>query len=375
MKIAIITSRYPSKNEPYNHMFVHMRSLEMLKKGEKIKVFVPAKMSSTYTYEGVSVIMLPSKEIIKKITETDVVYLHLLNIYPFSKSNGWHIYQFLQKSNIPFAMYVHGSEVQKYGARMFEFNYKITDFLKWFKKDILVIPKMRRFVKSVQNRKQVTFIYPSLWMKRDMEINLNLKIKKYHIIPNGIDTELFKYHNLYKNKHKLLNLRPLSSKKYAVDVAIEIMRYLPEEYELDIFGKGHYLKKYLALIEKYKLSDRIHIKNTFIDRNELNSFFANYGIFLSPTRMDAQGVTMCEAMASGLLTISNNNTAIPEFITNNKTGIIGNNPKEIAKQIIISTTNKDVYAKLTQSARASMENIDSSKTVEKEIKVLKSLIR
>jgi len=319
--------------------------------------------------------MLPSKEIIKKITETDVVYLHLLNIYPFSKSNGWHIYQFLQKSNIPFAMYVHGSEVQKYGARMFEFNYKITDFLKWFKKDILVIPKMRRFVKSVQNRKQVTFIYPSLWMKRDMEINLNLKIKKYHIIPNGIDTELFKYHNLYKNKHKLLNLRPLSSKKYAVDVAIEIMRYLPEEYELDIFGKGHYLKKYLALIEKYKLSDRIHIKNTFIDRNELNSFFANYGIFLSPTRMDAQGVTMCEAMASGLLTISNNNTAIPEFITNNKTGIIGNNPKEIAKQIIISTTNKDVYAKLTQSARASMENIDSSKTVEKEIKVLKSLMQ
>ena len=375
MKIAIITSRYPSKDEPYNHMFVHMRSLEMLKKGEKIKVFVPSKASDTYTYEGISVTMLPSKEIIKKITETDVVYLHLLNIYPFSKSNGWYIYQFLQKSSIPFAMYVHGSEVQKYGARMFEFNYKITDFLKWFKKDILVIPKMRRFVKSVQNRKQVTFIYPSLWMKEDMETNLNLKIEKYQIIPNGIDTNLFKFQNTYKNRYKLLTLRPLSSKKYAVDVAIEIMRYLPKKFELEIYGKGHYLNEYLALIKKHSLSDRIHIKDTFIERTKLNSFFANYGIFLSPTRMDAQGVTMCEAMASGLLTVSNNNTAIPEFITNNKTGIIGNTPKEIAKQLVINTADETVYNKITQEARKFMENIDSSKTVNQEIEVLKTLVR
>ena len=36
-------------------------------------------------------------------------------------------------------MYVHGSEVQKYRARLFDFNFKIFDFLKWFKKDILGI--------------------------------------------------------------------------------------------------------------------------------------------------------------------------------------------------------------------------------------------
>ncbi len=52
---------------------------------------------------------------------------------------------------------------------------------------------------------------------------------------------------------------------------------------------------------------------------------SNYGVFLSPTRMDAQGVMMCEVMASGLLTISSDNTAIPEFIVDEQNGILIDN--------------------------------------------------
>ena len=42
MKVAIITSRYPSKNNPYNHMFVHMRSIEMIKQGIDVTIFIPS---------------------------------------------------------------------------------------------------------------------------------------------------------------------------------------------------------------------------------------------------------------------------------------------------------------------------------------------
>ena len=373
MKVTFITSRYPSKDKPYNHMFVHMRCVEMLKQGMSVLVYVPSNSSESYIHEGVNVILKPSKEIIKEIGNNDVLYLHLLNIYPFSKSNGWLIYKHILENNIATVFYVHGSEVQKYGARMFEFRYRFKDFLIWFKKDFLVIPKVKRFVKIGLTKKNIKFLFPSIWMKKDMEVNLGISIPEYNIIPNGIDVNLFKYHNTFDNRYKMLTLRPLSSKKYAVDQAIKIMSLLPINYTLQIFGKGFYEKQYVQQIKALKLEDRVFIKNSFINREDLNSFFSNYGVFLSPTRMDAQGVTMCEAMSSGLLTVSSLNTAIPEFITNLENGIVGNNLEEVARQIIESTESLDNFQKITNSARKSMEKIAISKTVEKEIEILKNV--
>ena len=354
-------------------MFVHMRCVEMQNLGHNITVYVPGELGFNYIHEGVNVKVMTSQNINKELNRFDILYLHLLNIYPYKKSNGWTIYKYIMNNNIPFVMYVHGNEVQKYGARMFEFNFKVTDFLKWFKKDALVIPKMKNFVKSTMVRDNSAYVFPSRWMKEDLEKNLGLEIKEFHIIPNGIDTSLFKFNEIYKNKFKLLTLRPLSSKKYAVDLAIELMQYLPKSFSLDIYGKGHYAKPYKKLINRLGLQDRVTIKNSFINRKDLNKFFSNYGIFLCPTRMDAQGVSMCEAMASGLLTVSSDNTAIPEFIVNGKNGIVGNDLEAVAKNIISSVQDKSEYTKITSQARASMEDIDISITVSKELDLLRKI--
>src|SRR5690606_32944953 len=122
-------------NNPYNHMFVHMRSVEFLKQGVEVEVYVPTDTNSSYDHEGVQVYKMPSKSIAELLKEKEIVYLHLLNIYPFSKTDGWHIYKRILIENIPFAMYVHGSEVQKFTARMFDFNYSFGAFMKWIKKD------------------------------------------------------------------------------------------------------------------------------------------------------------------------------------------------------------------------------------------------
>ena len=130
MKVAIITSRYPSKNNPYNHMFVHMRSIEMIKQGIDVTIFIPSNKNKDYEHENVNVKMMSSSDIINNIKSFDILYLHLLNIYPFKNYNGWIIYKYILKTSKPFVMYVHGSEVQKYRARLFDFNFKIFDFLK-----------------------------------------------------------------------------------------------------------------------------------------------------------------------------------------------------------------------------------------------------
>jgi glycosyltransferase involved in cell wall biosynthesis len=354
-------------------MFVHMRSLEFMKQGQNIEVYVPSNNTSNYVYENVNVKMMPSKGIVEQFKKGDVLYLHLLNIYPFSKTNGWEIYKHLMKNKLPFAMYVHGSEVQRFGSRMFDFSFKGSTFLKWFKKDVLVIPKMKRFIKEVKLRDNVLFIYPSKWMKVEMEENLKQEITKYEIIPNGIDTHLFDFQNRYENRYKMLTLRPLSSNKYAVDIAIEIVSHLPVEFSLEIYGSGGMQAKFQKQIDDLNLSTRVKIKNQFIDRSQMNTFFSSYGVFLAPTRMDAQGVSMCEALASGLLTVSNNNTAIPEFITDYKEGILGNSSKEIAKKIVEVIENRELFEKITAAGRSSMEAIDISKTASQEIRKLEQI--
>ena len=264
MKIAIITSRYPSKGNPYNHMFVHMRSKEFVKQGELVEVFVPSKESTEYIFEGIKVRLWPSNEITRYLKCYDILYLHLLHLYPLMKTDGWPIYKAIIQNKYPFAMYVHGSEVQKYSARPFDSDNSFLGIFRRIKKDFLLVYFMRRFVNRTKLNKSFCFLFTSLWMKKEMEDNLTVKISNFHVIANGIETDFFTFSDVFEKRFKLISLRPLSSMKYAVDIAIETVRLLPKKYTLDIFGKGKYEKIFKELIQKYSLESRINIYNTFI---------------------------------------------------------------------------------------------------------------
>ena len=373
MKIAIITSRYPEKNNPYNHMFVHMRCVEMIKQGENIEVFVPSNISERYIYDSVTVNKMPSKEIVKRIQGIDVLYLHLLNIYPFNKVNGSPIYKYIIDNKTPFAMYVHGSEVQRYTSRMYEFRFKITDVLKWIKKDIFVIPIMKRFTRKTIKNRNAMFIFPSKWMKEEMERNLNCSISRYKIIPNGIDTEFFAYRNQYENRYKLLTIRSLSGKVYDIEKTVNVMSHLPEQFTLDIYGEGVYLNQYLKLIQNKNLTERIQIIPTFIGKEKMKNIFKKYSAFISTTKIDSQGITIMEAMSSGLLGINTNNSSKKEFFNDLSNSVLGNDPKEIANKINKVCNNPDLYEKITKKGSESIKKINIAITVKKEIKALSKL--
>ena len=56
------------------------------------------------------------------------------------------------------------------------------------------------------------------------------------------------------------------------------------------------------------------MRKTFLRQSEIAELYQKYGIALIPTRGDTQGVSRDEAMASGLVPITNAVTAIPEFV-------------------------------------------------------------
>lgn len=372
MKLAIITSRYPEESNPYNHMFVHVRAKYFKLQGVEVSVFVPSNETKRLNYEGISVIYSTSELIVKELDSFDVYYVHLLNFFPYLKNGGLPIYKFLEKQKKPTALGIHGSDVFKYPEYLFDFKFTAIGIARYFYKNYWNYPKMRKFVNSMNQSSKFAVVFPSKWMKNYTENHFNLKLKNPHVIANGIDTDLFKYASLYNNRFKLLTIRPFEA-KYGVDKAIEVMRFLPKKFTLDIYGKGPDKEIYLKLIKEYDLQSRVNIIEEFVDRNRMNALFHEYGMFFALTLFDSQGVSMCEAMASGILTISNPVTAIPEFVEHEVTGILGTTPEEIAKRILEISDIEFDYNNITQNARSFMETIHWHKTGQKELEMLQSL--
>ena len=105
----------------------------------------------------------------------------------------------------------------------------------------------------------------------------------------------------------------------------------------------------------------------------MNKLFHQYNTFISTTKLDTQGVTMLEAMASGLLVASIENSSKKEFISDMKTGVLGSNSLELANKILKASTDEDLFRSITNSGRKSMEKIDVKLTCKKELEILKEI--
>jgi len=190
------------------------------------------------------------------------------------------------------------------------------------------------------------------------------------VIPNGIDTEHFKFSDHWHNRHKLLSIRPLFYRgKYAVDLLLETASQQGESFSLSLYGRGDDEKLIADVAEKTIKLLNFTLKPEFINQQDIPTIHSQHGIYLAVTRMDAQGVSMCEAMASGLPTISFDTCAIPEFIEHNKTGLLASsyNTAQFSEHINELVENRALFDALTADARVAMEAIDVRETTALEL--------
>ena len=169
----------------------------------------------------------------------------------------------------------------------------------------------------------------------------------------------------------MLSIRPYNSHKYANDITVKTILKLSEKkcfenFNFTLIGDGKYFDE---ITNKVKFFDNVKIIKGFIPNEEIPSIHRKNGILLIPTRQDAQGVSMCEAMSSGLVPITSNNTAIPEFITHNYNGLLyKNNPLLFANALELIFKNPDLFLKMSANAHKSIkENCDSDITTHQEL--------
>lgn len=360
---------YPKDDSLYRNAFIHRRVVEYHKNGLDVEVYVlneELDKPQEYLFEGVKVIEGDKNHFIEYISNEKPVkiLIHFINRHMINAINSIH-------EKIGIIVWIHLMESIGWYRRLF--NYKDGEFSRYILQNTRQMLNLRKFIKK-SNKKDVEFIFVSNWIKNITQKDTLTKIDNFKIIHNVVDVNLFKYEEKNSElRKKILLIRPFESRKYANDIAIEAILKLKKkpyfsQLEFNIFGSG---KLFEETVSPIRGLCNVKINETYLKHDEIKNQHKEHGIFLCPTRQDSQGVSMCEAMSSGLVPITSNNSAIPEFVEHNETGLITNSADDIAKAIDYLYNNPLDFNRISRHASNSIfEKCRPDKVIKEEMEVI-----
>ena len=347
-KIFILNQSYPNpKSGDVGSAFVHVRA-KFYAKYFDIEVVKISPTEESYVYEDIKVTCCRSYPLFLeylKATNPKAILAHFCESWMNAAAIN---------NNIPIIIWVHGSEAHSWYRILFNIHGgNVIDFARFMLINTISLRNFHRIIKLSKRSAKIHFVFVSDWMKRITFTDTLASTSKYSIIPNPIDTNLFKFTDKpVELRKKILMIRSFNSSKYANDISMEAILQLSKkpyfnDLEFTIYGKGVHWEKLTSKIAHLK---NIKLVNKLVPQSEIPDLHRLHGVFLCPTRMDAQGVSMCEAMSSGLVPITSNNTAIPEFVTNKKTGFLTENANDVVKAIESLYNDPEQFRYMSQYA-------------------------
>ena len=148
------------------------------------------------------------------------------------------------------------------------------------------------------------------------DLGVVLGPEEHSVLPNPIDTDIFAYSpKPVSQRHRVLSIRPYTSHVYANDVAVEAVLALSkedwfEELEFLFVGDGPLFEETLEPLRSPTTSS----SRGYMDHRAIAALYREYGVALIPTRSDTHGVSRDEAMSAGLVPVTSDVAAVPEFV-------------------------------------------------------------
>lgn len=373
MKNIIVVDRYPSKKDLYAYAFVHTRVKAYISSGMVTDVYClddKKEHVTEYTFEGVKVTTGPGADLERMLSTQgySAICTHFLN-----KS----IWRYIKKFalDVPTYVWLHGSEIQDWSRRHFVYQDK--------KQKIWAIRRYREYYDFWRNifndeSAKLHFIFVSQYFVDEVsdDLDIHLEPSKYSVVHNFIDTDLFSYvEKSAEQRKKILSIRPFDNTKYANDITVKALIALSEEdffeqLDIKIVGSG---KLFDELVEPLKNFPNVTLNKTFLTQTEIAELHKSYGVFVSPTRMDAQGVSRDEAMSSGLVPITSRNTAIPEFVDEAQGFMVATEDYVAVAQAIKNLyDNPELFLSMSKASASRVRaQSDFEATIGHEVKILK----
>ncbi|CAH6794765.1 conserved hypothetical protein [Vibrio chagasii] len=295
-KVYIICQDYPSDDNKYAMSYVHARVRNYRKIDSKVVSF---SAKENYIYEGVEVLTSEyfEERYLRNLSSNDIIVSHAPNIKN-------HV-RLLNKTKLCKIIFViHGHEVLKtknYYPKPYSWDTKKASFLSNVVQgfyDSAKVAILRKYFIKLDKDKRCKFIFVSDWMKKEFLENIKLKksflTRNSEIIFNPCSPEFL--NNDYKHsgnkKYDVISIRPFDGSKYAVDDIVRLAERYPQ-LKFKLYGKGDYFRF-------NRKPNNMDVELRFLTPKEIIAKLDSAKLALMPTRLDAQGVMMCEMATYGI---------------------------------------------------------------------------
>ncbi|WP_408777165.1 glycosyltransferase family protein [Aeromonas caviae] len=309
----VITNNYPSYNDLYKNAFVHSRVKAYKEAGVACDVFrFKADTALSYhEFEDIDVTTGGAEALEVQLRHGR--YKHI--VIHFIDRGIWDVIKH-HLDRVQVTVWTHGADIQSYERRAFLYDTPEQHARAQTLSDAR-LSLWREMLSPMHPNLKIVFVSRYLAETSMEDLGIQLPPHQYAIIHNPIDTDFFEYKpKSAEQRKKILSIRPYASRVYANDLMVKAILELQQyeffkELEFRIIGDGPLFDEVLAPIVGL---DNVIIERRFVNRHEIKALHQQYGLFMCPTRMDTQGVSRDEAMSSGLIPLTNNVAAVPEFV-------------------------------------------------------------
>lgn len=364
MDILVLVQDYPNEKRKYTMNFVHTRNIEYKKQGID-PVVLSFQATSSYEYDSIKVYC--KNDFLEKFSGDvfDLVISHAPNVRN-------HI-RFLKKNSSMYKhilMFFHGHEVMK----MSKYYPKPYDFVKEEKLkkvlhdmyDDIKLKTMNNFIQSKIKENKLSMIFVSEWMRNvfieNVKLNEKVTLENSVVIPNSMNATFIQenYSPINEFKADFITIRPLDKSKYGVDIVVKLAEKHPD-LTFHIYGKGKFFNH-------YHKPNNVKVFDTFMDPNQLAKTLNQYKSALMPTRLDAQGVMMCEIASYGMPIVTSDLSICKEMLNSfSNVFYLNNQSLDINLEDVLNEINHSKIS-LNTKIKFSFDN-----TIKKELDVIFSI--
>lgn len=322
MRILVVTRSYPSAGDLYQYPFVHRRVLAYRAAGHDVAVFRPASgETTTHVFEGVTCFGGGAEALqsFARDWRPEVIAAH-----GFSEEMWTALAPI--GAHIPIRAWLHGSEILGIFRRK---ALSITDEAERASALASLVRRAafwRHLLATKPDRFKLVFVSHSAADLAREDWGKLIHNDDFAVIPNPIDTDLFEYRaKSAEDRFRVLMIRPFDAWTYGNDLAVgAILQFADrpgfERMQFTIFGDREQFEQTVAPLRRFQ---NVKLEQRFLTQGEIAEQHRSHGIFLVPTRLDTHGVSRDEAMASGLVPVTNNVSAVSEFVDESCAALAG----------------------------------------------------
>jgi len=368
MKVAVVCNAYPSETE-YGGAFVHARLKAYRQMNVETRAFVKDGKAGRRVFEGIEVLQGGIGDLVPAIRDFDP---DIVAVHAPSRNFGIPLALSVQR---PTVAWIHGMEAllpipQKYYWYVVSPR-DLSEFPYWLQRSarsIIQLIVLRRFL-----RRCAGVVYVSNWMRWIATRMLAWRELKGTVLYNPVDTSMFKGGPKAPGRQGV-SIRSFTNRKYGLDIAIKA--YAGDNtHSLTLVGKGPLEGELAALVRRYRSSVSLQVGNT--PHNLMPHLLARYDYYVMPSRMEAQGVSMCEAMAAGLPPVASRVGGIPEIVRNGIDGILysPNEPVCLRKARDDLLESPKLFRLMSENAADRVRSLcDSKKICELELDLMERIL-